>query len=180
MSAEVTLRRVSMADADQIYRWRSEPSVREFQPLEQVPVDVLMERLRHRAEHPIDPNLTGEAQWVIVAGGQDVGWVGLEVTSRKHGIGSVGYTIAAEFRGYGYATAGVRALLPLAFPRDRANLFRLEAVAAAENLASRRVLTKAGFTEEGIARAYLVIGGVRVDHVRFALLRTEWETVTRP
>jgi ribosomal-protein-alanine N-acetyltransferase len=48
---------------------------------------------------------------------------------------------------------------------------RLEAIAAVDNHASRRVLQKAGFHEEGVAKHLLVINGIRVDHVRFGLVR---------
>ncbi|MDP9362932.1 MAG: GNAT family N-acetyltransferase, partial [Chloroflexota bacterium] len=54
------------------------------------------------------------------------------------------------------------------------DLGRLEAVAAVGNAASRRVLEKADFRAEGVARGLLVIGGKRVDHVRYGLLRDEW------
>jgi ribosomal-protein-alanine N-acetyltransferase len=51
----------------------------------------------------------------------------------------------------------------------------VEAVEAVGNAASRRVLEKTGFRCEGIARGLLVIGGERVDHARYAVLRPEWE-----
>ncbi len=35
-------------------------------------------------------------------------------------------------------------------------------------MASRRVLEKAGFTQEGVARAYLKINGAWRDHLLFA------------
>ncbi|HYI25322.1 MAG TPA: GNAT family protein, partial [Thermomicrobiales bacterium] len=67
----------------------------------------------------------------------------------------------------------MRQVIALAFDPNGLDLGRLEAVAAVDNLASRRVLAKAGFIEEGIARGLLVIGGERVDHVRFGLLRPD-------
>lgn len=175
----VTLRRVSPADASLIRAWRAEPGARRFQPLRQVSLDALREMLARRVARPIDPAFEGEAQWLIFAEGEPVGWVGLEVLSREHGIGTVGYTVAGRFWGRGYASAGLRALLPLALAPEGANLWRLEAVAAVANAASRRVLAKAGFQEEGIAREYLAIDGVRVDHVRVALLRPEWAAMRR-
>jgi RimJ/RimL family protein N-acetyltransferase len=54
-------------------------------------------------------------------------------------------------------------------------LERLQAVAAVENVASRKVLENAGFALEGIQRQLLIIHGERVDHAMYALLRTDWE-----
>jgi ribosomal-protein-alanine N-acetyltransferase len=175
----VTLRRISPADAELIFAWRSEPSAHRYQPLRQVPVDGVRELLIHRSRQPVDPSFDSEAQWLIQAAGTPVGWVTLEVVSREHRIGSVGYTVAERFRGNGYASAGLKALLDIALSPEGANLWRIEAVAAVTNAASRRVLAKAGFQEEGIAREYLEINGARVDHVRVAILRPDWVALRR-
>ncbi len=49
-----------------------------------------------------------------------------------------------------------------------------EAARLPHNDASRRLLAKSGFREEGYARAYLCIDGSWQDHVLYALLREEW------
>ena len=170
----VRLRRVRPEDAELVLAWRTEAGTRRYQPLRQVSLAQLREMLAERGARPLTPDLTGTAQWLIEAAAGPVGWVSLTVESREHGIGSVGYTIGERFRGRGYASAGLRALLPSAFEPVAADLARLEAVAAVANAASRRVLERCGFQCEGIARAYLVIDGVRVDHARYAMLRTEW------
>ena len=64
--------------------------------------------------------------------------------------------------------------MAIAFAPRGADLWRLEAVAAVANTASCRVLERVGFVREGVARAYLLIDGVRVDHARYALLRDDW------
>lgn len=173
----VTLRRVSSADAETIFAWRSEPATRRFQPIRQIPLDAVRASLVQRSRLPVDPSFDGEAQWMVQAAGTPVGWMTLQVDSREHRIGSVGYTIAERFWGHGYASAGLKAVLEIAFSPEGANLWRVEAVAAVTNGASRRVLAKAGFQEEGIARDYLEINGARVDHVRVAMLRPDWQAM---
>ena len=108
----------------------------------------------------------------MAATGEPVGWISLRDVNREHQLGAVGYTIGERFRGRGFATAAVRALLPFAF--EDSDLERVEAIAAVANTASRRVLERADFRCEGIARALLAIDGVRVDHARYALLRSDW------
>jgi ribosomal-protein-alanine N-acetyltransferase len=63
--------------------------------------------------------------------------------------------------------AALRALSGFAF-RTLA-LHRLEAACIPQNQASRTLLAKAGFAEEGYAKAYLKINGEWRDHVLFGL-----------
>jgi len=165
------IRRATAADAGCLARIRAEPSVRRYQPIHQHPVERLAAMLARREALSLDHELDGKVQWVIECEGECAGWVTLDVTSREHGIGSVGYSVSEALRGRGMATAAVREVVAIAFDPDGLALDRLEANAAVANVASRRVLAKAGFQEEGIARGLLVIDGVRIDHVRFGLVR---------
>lgn len=79
--------------------------------------------------------------------------------------GTLGYWIGRPFAGRGHATAAVRAMLDYAF--DELSLHRVEAACVPTNEASRRVLEKAGFVQEGKARAYLKINGAWADHLLF-------------
>jgi len=85
--------------------------------------------------------------------------------------GTLGYWIGQPFAGEGLATDAVRAICGFAF--DTAKLHRVEAACVPTNLASRRVLEKAGFEHEGQARAYLKINGDWADHLLFGLVRHE-------
>src|SRR5688500_17082620 len=111
-SARVTLRRASPDDTDLVLAWRSEESARRYQPLRQHSAVTLRERLAARAVSPLDPTCTTDVQWIVEADAGPVGWVTVELTSREHGIGTLGYTIGERFRGRGYATAAVRAVFP--------------------------------------------------------------------
>jgi ribosomal-protein-alanine N-acetyltransferase len=82
-------------------------------------------------------------------------------------MGSVGYWCGQPFAHRGYTIDAVRTLADFAFRRLRLN--RLEAACIPENAASRGLLLRAGFTEEGYARTYLKINGVWRDHVLFGL-----------
>ena len=96
---------------------------------------------------------------------------GITLSSIRRGVaqmGSVGYWCGRPFARQGLTLAAVRALSEFAF-RTLA-LHRLEAACIPENDASRRLLTQAGFAEEGFARAYLKINGEWRDHVLFGLL----------
>ena len=87
--------------------------------------------------------------------------------------GTLGYWIGQPYAGAGHATAAVQALARHAF--DTLRLHRLEASCLPTNAASRRVLEKSGFRNEGLARAYLKINGAWADHLLFGLLSEDAE-----
>ena len=64
--------------------------------------------------------------------------------------------------------AAIRAVVRYAF--EDLELHRVEAACQPDNMASRRVLEKAGFAQEGVARAYLKINGAWRDHLLFAIV----------
>ncbi len=68
-------------------------------------------------------------------------------------------------------TEAVRSALCFCF--DNLTLHRVEAACLPANIASRRLLDKCGFREEGYATKYLKINGEWTDHVLFAMLREE-------
>ena len=53
-------------------------------------------------------------------------------------------------------------------------LHRVEAACLPSNAASRGLLAKTGFREEGYARKYLCIDGKWQDHILFGILAHEW------
>ena len=68
-------------------------------------------------------------------------------------------------------TAAVKALIPFVF--RTLGLHRIEAACLTENEASKSLLARSGFRQEGVARRYLLINGVWADHLLFALLEDE-------
>lgn len=102
-----------------------------------------------------------------------VGMIVLMRVDETHGTTELGYWVAPDHWGEGYATAAARAAVEYAFEERR--LERVAADALATNEASRAVLEKLGFVEEGRERAAFVADGERVDRVNYGLLREEWE-----
>ncbi len=93
---------------------------------------------------------------------------GITLSNIRRGVaqmGSMGYWCGRPFTRQGLTLAAVGALREFAF--RTLGLHRLEAACVPDNSASRRLLAKAGFVEEGYAKAYLKINGVWRDHVLF-------------
>jgi RimJ/RimL family protein N-acetyltransferase len=170
----VRLRRATIADVPLIERWRSEPSAALHQPLRRLTRQELERILAKRARVPLAPVAKGKLQWIVEVAGEPVGGISLDIKIREHGVGAIGYMIAERHRGQGFAAEAIRVLAAMAFDPGCLGLERLEAVAAVENVASRRTLERAGFRFEGVRRGYLNIGGARVDHAAYGLLRSDW------
>jgi RimJ/RimL family protein N-acetyltransferase len=99
----------------------------------------------------------------VVAGPGDtyVGSVDLRVSQHDPAAGEIGYLIAPQARGRGYATAAVRALTEWGF--RELGLARIQWRAEVGNAASWRVAEKAGFAMEGTLRQGHTENGERRD-----------------
>lgn len=110
---------------------------------------------------------------VITDDGEPVGTVGLNHVHERFGTAELGYYVAADHQGQGYATAATRLLLRHAF--EERGMHRITAKAFAPNEGSRRVLEKAGFREEGRLREDAFVDGERVDTIVHGILADEFE-----
>jgi RimJ/RimL family protein N-acetyltransferase len=79
----------------------------------------------------------------------------------------VGYWLLVPARGRGVATRSVQAAVSHAFANG---IYRVEAHVRIGNIASERVLERAGFGREGVKRRFLRHGDDRVDATLFARL----------
>lgn len=86
---------------------------------------------------------------------------------------TLGYWMGRQHAGRGLMTEAVGVVIPFVF--DTLGLHRINAAFLPENTASRRVLEKNGFREEGFAEAYLQIDGKWRDHVMFGLTREHYD-----
>jgi RimJ/RimL family protein N-acetyltransferase len=92
------------------------------------------------------------------------------------GLASVGYWLRAEARGRGAAARALRVVSRWAL--EELGVERLYLTTAPDNVASQRVAERAGFTREGVLRAYLPIPKGRRDSVMFSLLPSDLELET--
>ena len=110
--------------------------------------------------------------WAIEFEGRAVGAINLRFHFEQK-IGEMGFSIARPLWGRGMTTEAARAVIDHAF-RNCADLTRIRASAALLNVASQRVLEKAGLKREGLLRGNRFVRGQPVDDVWFGVLRSEW------
>ncbi len=100
---------------------------------------------------------------------------GITLSNLRRGVAqaaTLGYWIGAAHARQGYVTEALGAVLEYAF--QHLGLHRVEAACLLGNEASRRLLLRCGFQDEGYAREYLRINGSWQDHQLFAILRGEF------
>jgi ribosomal-protein-alanine N-acetyltransferase len=99
---------------------------------------------------------------------------GVTLSNVRRGVAqscSIGYWIGKRHAGQGYMGDALRAVIRFVF--DELGLRRIEAACLPSNEASQRLLSGAGFSQEGYARQYLCINGSWQDHLLFALLASD-------
>nr|WP_319272717.1 GNAT family protein [uncultured Draconibacterium sp.] len=85
----------------------------------------------------------------------------------------LGYTIAKQYWGLGFATEAAKAIIEYLFCELKKH--RITASVDKENIASFAVLEKLGFRKEAHFKESLLINGQWVDDVIYALLAKEWK-----
>ncbi len=85
----------------------------------------------------------------------------------------IGYSLVPNERGKGFCTEAVKIMVDYLFlSRD---VERIQATTETRNLASQKVLEKAGFKKEGTVRKYFFIRGQYRDSFIYSILREEWK-----
>ena len=143
VTERLVLRRSLPEDGDTISAYRSDPEVHRYQGWERTDADTVRKEIRDMSRRA--PGQSGG--WVQFTAldresGSLVGDIGLSPAEGEPGVIKIGYTIAPEFQGHGYATEAVKALVSYAFDALEADVVR--AYASAENIPSTRVAEKAG------------------------------------
>lgn len=108
--------------------------------------------------------------FAVLVGGEFAGQ--LNVSSVIRGSlhsASLGYWIDERYAGRGVMPTAVALVTDHCF--HAVGLHRIEVNIRPENLASRRVVEKLGFHEEGLRRQFLHISGAWRDHLSYVLLR---------
>jgi ribosomal-protein-alanine N-acetyltransferase len=109
--------------------------------------------------------------------GRLVGAVGLTLIP-AHAVAELGYWIAVDSWGKGYATEGASALCTFAF--DALRVHRIQARHLVRNPASGRVMQKLGMQYEGTLRGVVRKWDVFEDLALYAVLAPDWPTSRPP
>jgi RimJ/RimL family protein N-acetyltransferase len=162
------LRRWLPADLEPFAALNADPDVMEFfpAPLTRAESDALAER----ADAGFDERGFGLWAVELTATGDFIGFVGLAPMPDGFGGVEVGWRLAREFWGAGYATEGARASIRFAF--DTLGLDEVSSVTSVVNERSQAVMRRLGMTPvEYFDSPRVPAGSPLVPHVRYALSR---------
>jgi len=117
-----------------------------------------------------------DSRLAIDVDGEAVGGIGAIVGSDVERFSAeIGYWLGESYWGRGIVTEALTLFSAHVF--ERMNLLRLFAVASAPNLASARVLEKAGYQQEGVMRSAAVKFGQPHDQLLYARINPHWRGV---
>ena len=174
----LTIRLLARSDITEFTRYRNIDDLARFQDW---PLPYTRD-LAHGLVDEMEP-LTGPTadRWVQLAvddGSGIVGDVAVWLDADQQ-LALVGYTLAPEHHGRGYATEALRAVVDWLFRRKRVH--RIAATIDPRNLASARVLEHCGFEYVGTARSSAYVRNEWTDDARFSLLEPDWRAwIARP
>ena len=145
-SSRLTIKTFSMDMAQNVYENSQDDDTRRFVPDEvydsvedaRAAIEFLMSRYESTDGPFVYPIITNDD-------GKNIGYVQLCKLELDEGTWEIGYHIAKDFTGKGYATEAVKAFLPAM--AQKLNIKEVYGICLAENAASVRVLEKCGFTQ---------------------------------
>lgn len=118
------------------------------------------------------PRLKFQLAIVLNGEARPIGNCGIRRKTAGAREADLGYELAPEHWGQGYATEAARAMLAFGF--DELKLHRIWAQCLAENRASARVLERLGMRQEGRLRENEWLKGRWRDTLLYGILEGEW------
>jgi ribosomal-protein-alanine N-acetyltransferase len=166
------LREIRPDDVEDVFRIYSDPQVIRYwgsAPL------IAIDEARRKIQGIIDAFREREGvRWAFTLKGDDrlIGSGGHWRLLKQHQRSEIGYELAPEYWGQGLVAEAFGAILRFGF--ERMGLHSVEAQIDPANRASRRVLEKLGFVQEGYFRENYYFDGVFTDTAIFSLLKCDW------
>lgn len=172
-TARLVLRRLEPTDAEMMFRnWTGDDKVTRF--------------LRWDAHKTMDETKSMIQQWIdnyqydstyywgmYLKNGEMIGSIGVTVTSEYDLKGELGYKIGSQWWNQGYSSEAARAVMDYMFRNT--DVERIGSFSSVENIASRKVMEKAGMRYEGLLRHYYKTRDGFHDCVLYGIIRNEWE-----
>jgi RimJ/RimL family protein N-acetyltransferase len=170
----LTLREFEADDWPAVLAYQSDPRyLRYYEWTERTPETVRQFVGIFLAQQREQPRSRYQLAVTVTATGELIGNCGVRRATADSLDAEMGYEIAPQQWGHGYATEAAQAMLDFAFADLR--LHRVAAWCVADNAGSIRVLQKLGLRQEGHLRETDYFKGRWWDTLVWAILRTEWQ-----
>lgn len=114
-----------------------------------------------------------ELALLIVDDGRIAGGLGIAGLGSSNKAAEIGYWLSEPAQGRGLVTRSCRAALKYTFESRGVN--RVQIRAAVDNVKSRAVAERLGFTFEGVQRQAILVNGRFQDLAVYSMLASEWK-----
>lgn len=113
-------------------------------------------------------------RWAVIEkeSGCCIGQIAFFLVDCKNHFAEIEYCIGTDFQNRGYASEAAKAVIAFGF--EKAELHKIQICHRSNNLPSKRVIEKCGFTYEGTLRDYFFIDGKYFDRLYYSILRDEY------
>ena len=172
-TARLIIRRFKDSDLEPFLSYRSDPDVERYQGWGEFRRDDA--RRFVDAQRELNPGTPGEHCQIAIelkATGAMIGDLYLNVLADDPLQAMLGYSLATEYQGVGYATEAASALLDYVF--RSLSLHRVMAGVDCDNERSIALLERIGMRREAHHIQNVLFKGVWSDEYRYAVLRSEW------
>ncbi|KAF3774586.1 putative N-acetyltransferase [Nymphaea thermarum] len=160
----ISLRPFQASDLDDLMVWSSDDRVTRWCGWDSF-------TSREEGRRCLDHMIAHPWNRAVCLDGRPIGCVTARLEHR--GRAELGYVLAYDRWGKGFATQAVKMAVPLIF-HEFPDRERIDALVDVENIGSRKVLEKVGFVKEGLLRKYVCHKGKMTDMFIFSILASEY------
>ena len=165
---------LAKANTDLAQRWfeeRQDPETLKYNPIVPSTIESLRERLSKASSDLADYETSDTYFWAIKIADEVTGHVTMQNINRMMHTAEIGYHVSSNARGRGIATSAIIILVQNVFRQTP--IRKLIAFVHEENHASRKVLEKAGFKQEGFLREHFIVNGKPANEIIYGILRSD-------
>ena len=160
-------------DEDMLKHWISDPNI---QSLYSEPVYCTKGEVKELLDKYISSYAKDDYyRWAVIekTSAVCIGQLAIFLVDNKNHFCEIEYCIGSQFQRKGYCSEAVLAIMNYAF--SHINFHKMQVCHKDNNLPSKRVIEKCGFTHEGILRDYFYMNGKYVSRWYYSMLKSEWE-----
>ena len=168
----LSIRPLKLSDADKLFNYRKDAEANQFQGWIPKTIADTKTFIQTTASEMNQANTWFQLAVMKTENKELIGDIGINFKQEIEQIG-LGYTIAKQHQGKGYASEALQAIISVLF--TEMNKHRITASVDPRNLPSIRVLEKLGFRKEAHFIESYKMDDKWVDDAVYALLAKEWK-----
>lgn len=160
-------------DDDMLKYWISDPKI---QSMISEPIYSTKEEVKELLDKYISSYQNNNYyRWVVVEKESLVciGQIAIFLVNDKNHWCEIEYCIGSQFHRKGFASEATKAIIDFSF--RCVNFHKVQVCHKENNIASKGVIQKCGFTYEGTLRDYFYMDGKYVNRLYYSMIISEWE-----